>query len=242
MADARYRGISKNDSCPSDKACDALVRGGHASQVEEILRLVARDSDFVDAQCFATIHKIVLGLSFKDLQDEIVRDPDSIDVTDAGGRTALTWAAARGDEDTVALLLSYNADPDIMDNKTYTPLKLAAIQHHAGCVELLLMAGAEPDPVMPQGTSIGSPLNCAARYAPNPLTLSHLLRFGAETESSGVDRVTPLLHCARGKPPSFTKLLLEHNADLNATSKTGQTPLTLSIIHNNPWSPATTAG
>jgi ankyrin repeat protein len=47
---------------------------------------------------FCPIHKIVLKLSLQDLEEEILRNPDDVDVPDAMGRTALEWAAARGTE------------------------------------------------------------------------------------------------------------------------------------------------
>ena len=64
----------------------------------EILNRLAAGSDFIENQNFALIHKIVLKLSLQDLEEEILRNPDDVDVPDAMGRTALEWAAARGTE------------------------------------------------------------------------------------------------------------------------------------------------
>lgn len=197
------------------------------------MRLLAQTSDFIDSQRFTTLHKIVLGLHFKNLGQEILEDPAEVDQPDAGGRTALEWAAARGDAFAVAILLGHGADPNNMDTKLNTPLTLASNQNHAHCVELLLKAGAKADPVLPPGVKFGTPLNCAARNATDPLIIKLLLDFGANIEACGVDGVTPLLHSARGKPASFAKLLLDRGADLNATSRDGRTPLTTAIMYNN---------
>ncbi|KAK8910378.1 hypothetical protein QC760_001334 [Botrytis cinerea] len=232
-ADADYKPMSLNDDCPSDKACDVILRGGISERVIEILRLLGASSDFVENQNFAAIHKIVLMLSMKDLEEEILRNPGQIDVPDANGRTALEWAAARGDERSVITLLSYGADPNNIDHKLNTPLTLASNQNHTVCVRLLLEAGAHPDPGLPNGIKFGSPLNCAARNASDPLLLKTLLDFNADIEASNVDGVTPLLQVARGNSAGHAMLLLEYGADINVTSKAGRTPLTTAIIHNN---------
>ena len=149
------------------------------------------------------------------------------------GRTALEWASARGDDRSVVTLLSFGAEPNIMDKKLNTPLTLAANQGHTLCARLLLKAGALADPVFPPDVKFGTPLNCAARNATGPLLIKILLEYDADVEACGVDGVTPLLHAARGKPVSFAKLLLDYGADINATSKDGRTSLTTIIIHNN---------
>lgn len=199
----------------------------------EILKCLAAGSDFVENQNFAPIHEIVLRLSPKDLEKEILQSPEDIDIPDAQGRTALEWAAARGDEAAVTLLLQHGADPNVMDKKLNTPLTLASNQNHTVCVRLLLEAGANPDPQLPPGISFGTPLNCAARNASDPLLLKTLLDFGANIEAGNVDGVTPLLHVARGNSASHAMLLLEYGAEINVTSKDGRTPLTTAIIYNN---------
>jgi len=172
-------------------------------------------------------------LSLKDLETEILHNPESVDVRDAMGRTALEWAAARGDDRAVVTLLSFGAEPNIMDKKLNTPLTLASNQGCTLCARLLLEAGALADPVLPSGVKFGSPLNCAARNANDPLLIKTLLDFDADVEACGVDGVTPLLHAARGKPVSFAKLLLDYGANINATAKEERTPLTTAIIYNN---------
>lgn len=198
-----------------------------------MLRCLTEGSDFIENQNFAPIHKIILQLSMEDLEGEIIQSPDMVDVPDATGRTALEWAAARGDERAVVTLLSYGADPNAMDKKLNTPLTLAANQNQTVCARFLLEAGAFTDPPLPPGIKFGSPLNCAARNAADPLLLKSLLDFNADIEASGIDGVTALLHVARGNSASHAMILLEYGADINATSKSGQTPLTTAISYNN---------
>ncbi|RYP12553.1 hypothetical protein DL765_007255 [Monosporascus sp. GIB2] len=235
-ADPGYRPIAPSDDCPSDKSVDIILRGGLEPEVVEILKIMSENSDFIERQSFNDLHKVVLKLIPGDLEAILNNDPaagTNVDAVDATGRTALQWASARGDERAVVTLLSYGADPNNMDRKLNTPLTLAANQNQTVCVRLLLEAGAFPDPVLPRGIKFGTPLNCAARNARDPMLMKTLLDFNADKEASGVDGVTPLLHVARGNSATHAMLLLEYGADINATSTSGQTPLTAAIQYNN---------
>lgn len=167
------------------------------------------------------------------LEEEIISHPEYIDAVDALGRTPLIWAAARGNEHFVALLLGAGADSNTLDIQWTGAVSYAAERDHTICVRLLLEAGAEPDPLLPGGIRVGSALNCAARNATRPLILKTLLDFGADVEASGVECITSLIHAARTDNASFAMLLLEYGADINATSTLGQTPLTTAIAYNS---------
>ncbi|KAJ6788207.1 hypothetical protein PWT90_02172 [Aphanocladium album] len=232
-ADPTYRPIAKSDDSPSDKAGDVILRGSLSEEATEILRIIAEGSDYIERQNFSKLHKIVLGICPGDLENTILEQPQIVDFPDATGRTPLQWAAARGDERAVITLLSWDADPNNMDDKFNTPLTLAANQNKAVCVRLLLEAGAYPDPELPPGTKFGTPLNCAARNASDPMVMKSLLDFNADIEATGVDGITPLLHVARGSSAAHAMLLLEYGANINACSKAMQSPLTAAIQYNN---------
>ncbi|KAL9614935.1 MAG: hypothetical protein Q9167_000577 [Letrouitia subvulpina] len=232
-ADPDYRPISKYDNTPKNKAWDFILQGGLSRETIETLSCLTEGSDFIEEQNYTQIHKIVLGLSAKRLEDEIINFPESIDAIDALGRTPLIWAAARGNEQAVTLLLGAGADPNALDIQFTSAVSYAAERDQAVCVRLLLEAGAEPDPSLPDGIKVGSPLNCAARNATNPLVLKVLLDFGADIEASGVEGVTPLIHVTRTGNYDFAMLLLEYGANLNAITRLGQTPLTTAIAYNS---------
>ena len=66
--------------------------------------------------------------------------------------TPLLIAAAGRHEDFVALLLEYDADPNVVDSKGNTPLHHAAwFRNGAGIVDLLLATGADPNTRLIQG-------------------------------------------------------------------------------------------
>jgi ankyrin repeat protein len=235
-ADPDYRPIAETDNSPRNKACHFLLEGGLSGTAVEALRVVTRDGyldDFIEEAGFTQTHRIVLGLSFLSLEEEITRNPEDIDVVDAMGRTPLAWAAARGDTRTIVTLLGHGADQNIIDTQLSGPLSNAAAQGHTVSVRLLLEAGALPDHPSPRGERKGSPLNCAARNATDVLLLKSLLDFGADVNSSGTDGKTALIHAARKDNASFAMLLLENGADINAMSVDGSTPLTTAITYNS---------
>ena len=198
-----------------------------SEEAAQLLSCLTKSSDFVEEQNFTQLHRIVLGLSLLDLEKEVQLNPDEIDATDASGRTALMWVSARGDQQAVTTVLSYRADPNLMDLQNSGPVMYAAAQNHAVCVRLLLEAGAKPNPTL-IGLKIqrDSPLNCAARIASDPLVLKTLLDFGANIESCGAEGRTSLLHAARNDSVDFAVLLLNYGADVNATS-------TITLTHNS---------
>ena len=207
--------------------------GGLADKDIDALRFITQDSDFINDQNYTVLHKIILGLSMLDLEEQIRLYPAMINQTDAMGRTPLAWAACRGDERSIVTLLSYDAHVDTIDIQYSGVVGHAADRGYATCVRLLLEAGADPDIAVAHGHRVGNPLNVAARNASDPLVLKTLLDFGANVESSGVDDMTALIHASRRDNVSFATLLLEYGANINATSAAGQTPLTTAIAYNS---------
>ncbi|KAI9766861.1 MAG: hypothetical protein M1839_004748 [Geoglossum umbratile] len=235
-ADPDYRPIATSDKNPRNKACHFLLEGGLSNNAIGALQALTKGShfdDFIDEADFTQAHRIVLGLSMRSLEEEILLHPEDINAADAMGRTPIAWAAARGDRRAVVTLLSHGADPNATDIQCSGPLSNAAAQGHTVCVRLLLEAGAHPDPTVSRTEKKGSPLNCAARNAADVLLLKSLLDFGADIESGGVDGKTALIHTARTDNASFALLLLEYGADINATSTSGPTPLTTAITYNS---------
>lgn len=227
------RPIAKTDNSTRNKAFDNLLQGGLDKEAEEDIRCLTASSNWIEEQNFSRLHKIVVGLLPHDLEKAILEDTDQIDVTDAMGRTPLVWAAARGDHRSIQILLDYNADPNIMDMYISPPVSYAADRGHTLCVKLLLEAGALAEPILPPGFKQGSPLNCAARNTEDPTILKYLLTHGAHVDGTGVDGNTALIHAARTDNVRFAVLLLDYNANINATSITQHTPLTTAITYNS---------
>ncbi|KAI0098059.1 ankyrin repeat-containing domain protein [Nemania sp. FL0031] len=236
-ADPSYRPIAASDNSPRIKSCHFLLEGGNPEEATEALRAITNGSkdldNFIEGSRFTQAHKIVLGLSLKDSEEELILHTEDINAKDSMGRTPLAWAAARGDNRSVVMLLRYGADPNIMDVQLSGPLSNAAAQGHTACVLLLLDAGADPEPALPSGIRKGTPLSVAARNAKDPLLAKILLDFGANVNSCATDGRTPLFHAARNNDTHLAILLLEYGADINYISVAGETPLTMYILHNS---------
>ena len=236
-ADVDYRPIGTFDNSPRIKACHFLLEGNLPDQAVEALRAITKGSeyldDFIDDSSFTQTHRIVLGLSTRDLEEELLINAHEINAQDSMGRTAMAWAAARNDRHAIVTLLRYCADPNIIDVQISGPLSNAAAQGHTACVKLLLDAGARPDLPLPRGIIKGGPLNVAARNSKDPVLVKILLDFEADVDQCGVDGKTALFHAAQKDDASLAILLLENGAVINLASKTGDTPLTTAITHNS---------
>ncbi|KAM7200723.1 ankyrin repeat protein [Naviculisporaceae sp. PSN 640] len=231
-ADLDHRPKAPHDNSPSNKAADAILMGGLPLKAGDTLSRIA-NWDWAEEQDFPLLHRIVLELHGRDFEDVLMEHSAAIDKQDALGRTALNWAAARGDDHIVGILLGYGADPNILDTQHSGPLSYASENNHTNCARLLLRAGAHPDPVIPGGQRVGSPLNCASRNASDPALVKLLLDFGANVDACGVDGRTPLIHAARTDNVAFARLFLQNSANTNAMSTDKQTHLTAAIIHNS---------
>ena len=232
-ADPDYRPIAVSDNSPRNKAHQFLLMGGLSNEDVEALRCLTRGDDFIDEQNYTLLHRIILGLSLADLEEEICLHPENLNNTDVMGRTPLAWAACRGDDRAIVTLLSHGAEVNTLDVQHSGVVGHAADRNYATCVRLLLEAGADPDIASVHGHKVGNPLNVAARNASDPLVLKTLLDFGADVDSCGIDGMTGLIHAARRDNASFGILLLEYGANINATSATGQTPLTTAVAYNS---------
>ncbi|MCJ1456869.1 hypothetical protein MMC28_007235 [Mycoblastus sanguinarius] len=232
-ADPDYRPIAASDNSPRNKAHQFLLMGGLSDDDVEALRCLTRGDDFVGEQNYTTLHRIILGLSMANLEEEICLHPEDVNTSDVMGRTPLAWAACRGDDRAIVTLLSHGAEVNTLDIQRSGVVGHAADRSYVTCVRLLLEAGADPDIASAHGYEVGNPLNVAARNASDPLVLKTLLDFGANVESSGIDGMTALIHASRRDNASFATLLLEYGANINATSTVGQTPLTTAVAFNS---------
>ncbi len=132
-----YRPKSLSDNNPRNRAVDLILQG-LPLEAEQDIQCLTRGSDWAEEQGFSPLHKIVIGLLLKNLEEELKDYPGSINERDATGRTPLTWAAARGNSNYVHLLLTHGADPNIMDMHHGGPVSYSADRGHTVCTRLLL--------------------------------------------------------------------------------------------------------
>ncbi len=136
------------------------------------------------------------------------------------GNTPLHSAASGGLKDFVVLLLEKGADPRIPNSHGNTPLDAAKTKKHAELVKLLEDHVAK-QPDMPAELPRSLLIAVAKDDLRGAEALLHLGMNANQTISNGQ---TPL-HAAVSA--DMVKLLVKHDADVNARDKGGATPLAL---------------
>jgi ankyrin repeat protein len=97
-------------------------------------------TEVLEDQNFNSLHRIVLGISGRDLAAEADEHPELINKVDAQGRSALYWATWRSDVDRVKVLLEAGADGTLRDMEGQTALHLTANTGSAEIARLLLQS------------------------------------------------------------------------------------------------------
>jgi ankyrin repeat protein len=135
----------------------------------------------------------------------------------ADGMTALHWAAARGDAQSVRTLVFAGARLEAATrNGNYTPLHLAAQAGRGATVRALLEAGANPNAATNTGGA--TPLHMAAAQG-DLEAVTALLEFKATVDArDAATSETPLMWAANYNRVPAIEALLAHGADIEAVS------------------------
>lgn len=151
-----------------------------------------------------------------------------IDEMDMAGRTTLSWACQKGDDTTVAELLSCGADPNLTDTWGMSSLHYASLRCSDTSLRLLLTSKAV--------------LEVRDRYGDTPLALAAwetvggvriLLELGADMETQDSFRRRPMHRAVLyDRPQNVIHHLLHAGADMFARTSSGHTTLDLAIKCN----------
>lgn len=148
---------------------------------------------------------------------DLASSPTVINATQADGANALLWAAHHDNLETVSLLLTRGAEPNVANRYGITPLSEAALNGNAAMVERLLAAGADPNKTPLGGDT---PLMLAARSG-NAKSVELLLAKGAAVDARETwHGETALMWAAGENHPEVVRLLVKAGADVNAVSTT----------------------
>ncbi|RYP72136.1 hypothetical protein DL771_004370 [Monosporascus sp. 5C6A] len=137
------------------------------------------------------------------------------------GQTPLSWAAERGHEAVVRLLLDKGAAVDREDKEDWTPLLWAAVRAHEAVVQLLLDKGAAVDKEDKKGRT---PLLWAAGRA-HEAVVQLLLDKGAAVDKEDKKGRTPLSWAAERGHEAVVRLLLDKGAAVDREDNEDWTPL-----------------
>ena len=188
------------------------------------------ESEWVEEQQYSTLHKIVLGFTCRDLEEELKMSTSTIDQPDAKGRTPLCWAAARADLNTIEVLLRYGADLNASCSTGNPPLMRAVRARSPVGIVPLLEAGAKFEWRTKQQFTM---LTMAAYHQDNADYLTPFLDRGADIEEHDSYGMTPLACSAEKDHSESAAVLLKYGANTNTRCNNGWTPLLRAINSNS---------
>ena len=126
---------------PQAAAWDRILANDKSYEWREVLRSLFPEPDFNECYRFSSLHKAVLRLTSYSIESILKEDTSQLDGKDSYGRTALSWAAYRGDHQAIRTLLSYKPDCSKSDRAGETAL-VYACRKSLQCMKLLLKADA----------------------------------------------------------------------------------------------------
>ncbi|KIL87134.1 ankyrin repeat protein [Fusarium avenaceum] len=150
----------------------------------------------------------------------------SVDVKDGLRETALFAAVSHDQTDAAALLLEFNADPNIHCTNSWTPLHLVARSGNTALASLLLEWQAD---AAAKDSCGWAPLHVSSLYGTIAIA-ELLLEANTGPDLRAADQRTPLHTAVDYGQTEVIRSLKEHNADLNAKDKEGRTPLHIAAM------------
>ena len=204
----------------------AKVLGNSAEVgITKNLRDLFFDTHLLEHGKFSDLHKVVLHLLPGSLREELQRSTALLDIVDSTGRSPLSWAAQRGDDEAVTLLLEHGADPNNNDNTNMTPLHYAAQAATPKCLLLLIEYGAR----IYQSTRGWTALHYACSFHDDLAYTKPLLDHGADVNQRTYVGKTALYFAIIRNHLKNTAFLINIGANLNVLDNEGISPLAFSI-------------
>jgi len=165
------------------------------------------------------LHKALMGLSGRTFDEAVdLTGRSAINAVDASRRTALSWAAQRGDEYETSRLLMCGADPNIADSNGMTPLHWGASAGEAQCVQVLLLAKADIKAQDRKGfTALYHAATAGSDYAPVPggaETIYILLASGADVPGLDINGISAFDVATWSIALKAFQFLLDHHIEL----------------------------
>jgi len=153
----------------------------------------------------------------------LISQKTDVNAPQADGATALQWAVYNNDPAMADLLIAAGANVKVANRDGSTPLFLACESGNAPMIEKLLKAGADANEIGPVGDT---PLMMAARTGSVDavkVLLDHRADVNAKEQIRGT---TALMWAIEQQHPAVVKLLVEHGANVAATTTSAKVSTT----------------
>jgi ankyrin repeat protein len=192
-------------------------------KIVELLLAADADLELASLGGLTPLHCAAMRSEPEFLQLLLAKGAD-VSIQTRTGETPLHYAALFGSPATVKLLLDKGAKVGKANRFGNTPLFFAvATSGKPEIARLLLERGAFADDMNNDG---GTPLNTAVRLQDREMVTLLLDQGHAAINGRAGKLSETALHAAAGRgDAAMVRLLLEHKADINATDKSGFTPL-----------------
>lgn len=209
-------------------ACGASGEKETVGDLETVKALVLTDPTALtafDHRGYTLLHRAALE-GRADVVRFLLERGVAVDIKTERGRVRpLHLAAEKGHVETIELLLDNGAELDAVAGAGHlnkrTALTAAVINDHVAAAELLLKRGAEVTPGTRGERDVMIRAAWHRRYELFPL----LLKAGANVETRGPRRITPLHVAVRRNVAELIDILVNHGADVNAVAYLDMTPL-----------------
>jgi ankyrin repeat protein len=147
----------------------------------------------------------------------LAKDPAAVNTKDARfGATPLHWAALKGQDAVVDLLLASGADPRAVNKDGETPLQVAERARQTAVLPYLRAGGGSATASLVEAVKAGDLGKVQQMLQDNPRLVN---------QKDASFSATPLHWAALRGNVAMVQLLLSRGADVKATNRDGETPL-----------------
>ena len=210
-----------------DVACGRILGGTVSAEVTAALSEDFDIEEYLEERQMPVLHKIVLSLADADLETQLrLSTRAEVNALDYQGRTALSWAAIRGDTASLNLLLKHGADPNVVAHNGDSPLHYATRAPDPGCVRPLIDSGADVNAVNAWNVT---PLTYTTAFRDDVRYLEPLLENRVDVDHKDKHGRSGLMRAVLNNRPNLVKCLLQNGAKLSEADTWGSQPLMVAI-------------